>query len=98
MAYRRTFKYFGGVPGRWFIDNFKAGIDKPDCEESWLNTRIHEFAQHYGVTVLSARSGRVIDKGLVEALVGAVRLRTRPFSASSSGSRLFCTVTGRSLL
>ena len=69
MAYRRAFEYFGGVPGRWFIDNFKAGVDSPDREEPRLNPGFGEFAQHHGVAVPSARSGRAIDGGF-EVLVG----------------------------
>ena len=75
MAHRRAFEYFGGVPGRWIIDNLKAGVDQPDREEPRLNPSFREFAQHYGVAVLPARSGRATDKGLVEACVGAVQSR-----------------------
>ena len=63
MAHRRAFEYFGGVPARWIIDNLKAGVDKPDREEPRLNPSFREFAKHYGVAVLPARSGRATDKG-----------------------------------
>ena len=75
MAHRRAFEYFGGVPSRWIIDNLKAGVDKPDREAPRLNPSFREFARHYGVAVLPARSGRATDKGLVEACVGAVQSR-----------------------
>ena len=75
MAHRRAFEYFGGVPSRWIIDNLKAGVDRPDREAPRLNPSFREFAQHYGVAVLPARSGRATDKGLVEACVGAVQSR-----------------------
>ncbi len=78
MAHRRAFEYFGGVPGRWVIDNLKAGVDKPDREEPRLNPSFREFARHYGVAVLPARSGRATDKGLVESCVGAVQSRILP--------------------
>ena len=75
MAHRRAFEYLGGVPSRWIIDNLKAGVDKPDREEPRLNPSFREFARHYNVAVLPARSGRATDKGLVEACVGAVQSR-----------------------
>ena len=37
MAHHRAFEYFGGVPGRWIIDNRKAGVGKADREEPRLN-------------------------------------------------------------
>ena len=74
MAHRRAFEYCGGVPGRRIIDNLKAGGDQPDREEL-LNPSFREFARHYGVAVLPARSRRATDKGLVEACVGAVQPR-----------------------
>ena len=58
LARRSAFEYIGGFPSRWIIDNLKAGVDKPDREESQLNPSFREFAQHYGVAVLPARSGR----------------------------------------
>ena len=75
MAHRRALEYFGGVPGRWIIDNLKAGVHKADREEPQLNASFREFAQHYNVAVLPARSGRATDKGLVESAVGAVQTR-----------------------
>ena len=75
MAHRRALEYFGGVPERWIIDNLKAGVHKPDREEPQLNPSFREFAQHYNVAVLPARSGQATDKGLVEACVGAVQTR-----------------------
>ena len=75
MAHRRALEYYGGVPGRWIIDNLKAGVHKADREEPQLNASFREFAQHYNVAVLPARSGRATDKGLVESAVGAVQTR-----------------------
>ena len=75
MAHRRALEYFGGVPGRWIIDNLKSGVDKPDRKQPQLNPSFREFAQHYNVAVLPARSGRPTDKGLVESAVGAVQTR-----------------------
>ena len=75
MAHRRALEYFGGVPLRWIIDNLKAGVTKADREEPQLNASFREFAQHYHVAVLPARSGRATDKGPVESAVGAVQTR-----------------------
>ena len=75
MVHRRALEYFGGVPSRWVIDNLKAGVHKADREEPQLNASFREFAQHYNVAVLPARSGRATDKGLVESAVGAVQTR-----------------------
>ena len=75
MVHRRALEYYGGVPSRWIIDNLKAGVDKPDREEPRLNPSFREFAQHYNLAVLPARSGRATDKGLVESAVGAVQTR-----------------------
>ncbi len=63
MAHRGAFEYFGGVPGRWIIDNLKAGVDKADREEPRLNPSFAEFARHYRVAVLPARSGQATTRG-----------------------------------
>ena len=75
MAHRRAVEYFGGVPGRWIIDNLKAGVDKPDREEPRLNPSFREFAKHYNTAVLPARTGQPTDKAKVEAAVGAIQTR-----------------------
>ena len=84
---RRALEYFGGVPRRWVIDNLKAGVDAPGREEFRLNPTFAEFARHYGLAVLPARSRRPTDKGPAEAAVRAVQsrillaLRNRTFFA-----------------
>ena len=75
MVHRRALEYFGGVPKCWIIDNLKAGVHKPDREEPQLNPSFREFARHYKVAMLPARSGQATDKGMVEAAVGAVQTR-----------------------
>ncbi len=75
MAHRRALEYFGGTPRRWIIDNLKSGVDKPDREAPQLNPSFREFAKHYSIAVLPARSGQASDKGMVEAAVGAVQTR-----------------------
>ncbi len=57
------------------IDNLKAGVTRADREEPQLNPSFREFAKHYGLAVLPARSGRATDKGTVEAAVGVVQTR-----------------------
>ena len=73
MAHRRELEYFGGVPERWIIDNLKAGVDQPDREELRLNPSLRDFAKHYDLAVLPARSGQTMDKAKVEAAVGATQ-------------------------
>ena len=75
MAHRRALEAFGGVPERWIIDNLKAGVTRADREEPQLNPSFREFARHYGLAVLPARSGQATDKGVVEAAVKAVQTR-----------------------
>jgi len=75
MVHRRALEYFGGCPGRWIIDNLKSGVTKADREEPHLNASFREFANHYGLAILPARSMKPTDKGAVEAAVGAVQSR-----------------------
>ena len=75
MAHRRALEAFGGVPERWIIDNLKAGVTRADREEPQLNPSFREFARHYGLAVLPARSGRATDKATAEAAVGVVQTR-----------------------
>ncbi len=63
MAHRRALESFGGVPERWIINNLKAGVDKPGREEPRLNPSFREFARHYSVAVLRARSDRPPTRG-----------------------------------
>ena len=75
MTHRRALEYFGGTPQRWIIDNLKSGVDEPGSDNLRLNPSFREFALHYEMAVLPARSGRATDKGLVEASVKAVQTR-----------------------
>ena len=75
MVSRRALEYFGGVPRRWVIDNLKAGVDMPGREEVRLNPTFAEFARHYNLAVLPARSRRPTDKGPAESAVRTVQSR-----------------------
>ena len=75
MVHRRTLEYFGGCTKCWIIDNLKSGVTKADREEPHLNPSFREFANHYGLAILPARSMKPTDKGPVEAAVGAVQSR-----------------------
>ena len=94
MVHRRALEYFGGVPERWIIDNLKSGVDKPDREEPQLNPSFREFARHYNVAVLPARSGRATDKG-GRAACGARRGAGRGAGAHRHGlGRAVCREAG----
>jgi transposase len=71
--------FFGGVPAAIVPDNLKSAVIKSNRYEPTLNETFYDFAEHYGTTILPARSYKPRDKSLVE---GAVRiLYTRVYSA-----------------
>jgi transposase len=84
-AHVRMFDCFGGVPEVVVPDNLKAGVTAPHRYEPDLNPTYHEFARHYGVAVVPARSRKPKDKAKVETGVQVVerwilaRLRDRQF-------------------
>ena len=63
--------YFGGVPAAIVPDNLKSAVTKSNKYEPVVNETFADFAQHYGTTILPARSYKPRDKALVE---NAVRL------------------------
>jgi transposase len=70
--------FFGGVPAAIVPDNLKSAVIKSNRYEPTLNETFYDFAEHYGTTILPARSYKPRDKSLVE---GAVRiLYTRVYS------------------
>ena len=75
MAHRRALEYFKGVPKCLVIDNLKSGVIRPDREEPHLNATFREFALHYGLATLPARSCRPTDKGAAESAVRTVQSR-----------------------
>ena len=64
--------YFDGVPSALVPDNLKAAVIKTDKYEPHLNDNFKSFANHYGFTVLPARSRKPQDKAHVENMVKIV--------------------------
>lgn len=61
--------YFGGVPRVLVPDNLKSAVQKASKYEAAINSSFLDFANHYGTTVLPARSYKPRDKALVEKAV-----------------------------
>lgn len=78
------FEYFGGVPQAIVPDNLRAAVSRPG-REPVLTKTYEDLAQHYGTTILPARSRHPRDKGKVEVAVQVAqrwilaRLRHRTF-------------------
>ncbi len=81
----RALQYFGGTPRAMVPDNLKSAVTKARRYEPDLNRSYQEFAEHYGVAVLSARVRRSRDIAKVETSVLVVerwilaRLHNRTF-------------------
>ena len=54
--------YFGGVPAAIVPDNLKSAVTKSNKYEPVVNETFADFAQHYGTTILPARSYKPRDK------------------------------------
>jgi hypothetical protein len=84
-AHVRALTFFGGVPAVLVPDNLKSGVKSPDRYEPDINPSYHEYARHYGVAIVPARSRKPKDKAKVEVGVQVVerwilaRLRDRTF-------------------
>lgn len=80
-------RFFGGVPQLIVPDNPRALIANPDRYEPRANDTVHDFARHYGTSVLPARPYHPQDKGKVESAVQVVerwilmRLRQQKFDS-----------------
>lgn len=70
-----TLDYCGGVPQAIVPDNLKSAVTKSSKYEPTLNETFLDFAQHYGTTILPARSYRPRDKALVENAVKLAYIR-----------------------
>jgi transposase len=70
--------FFGGVPAAIVPDNLKSAVIKSNKYEPTLNETFLDFAEHYGTTILPARSYKPRDKSLVEGMVKI--LYTRVYS------------------
>jgi len=84
-AHTRMLQYFQGVPEIIVPDNLKAGVTSPHLYEPDINPTYLEFARHYGLSVIPARSRKPRDKAVAESAVQVVerwilaRLRNRTF-------------------
>jgi len=84
-AHVRALNFLGGVPEVLVPDNLKAGVKSPHLYEPDINPTYQEFARHYGLAVVPARSRKPKDKAKVEVGVQVVerwvlaRLRDRTF-------------------
>jgi transposase len=68
-ATENTFHFLGGVPKVLVPDNLKSAVTKADKYEAELNSTFLDFANHYGTSVLPARSYKPRDKAPVERAV-----------------------------
>jgi transposase len=68
-AHIHAFEFFQGVPEILVPDNLKVGVSKPCRYEPDINPTYLDLAQHYGTTVIPARSGKPRDKAKVESAV-----------------------------
>ena len=74
-ACENALHFCGGVPAAIVPDNLKSAVTKSSKYEPTLNETFLDFAQHYGTTILPARSYRPRDKALVENAVKIVYSR-----------------------
>jgi len=81
----RMLEYFGAAPEILVSDNLKSGVSKTCRYEPDTNPSYHDFAKHYGIAVIPARSRKPRDKAKVECGVLVVErwilacLRNRSF-------------------
>ncbi len=68
-ATENALHFFGGVPRVLVPDNLKSAVNKADKYEAEMNAAFQDFANHYGTTILPARSYKPRDKSLVEKAV-----------------------------
>ena len=81
----RMLEHFGAAPEILVPDNLKSGVSKTCRYEPDTNPSYHDFANHYGIAVIPARSRKPRDKAKVECGVLVVErwilacLRNRSF-------------------
>lgn len=71
--------YFGGVPKVIVPDNLKSAVTKSHRYEPKINETFSDFAEHYGTSILPARSRKPRDKALVELAVKILYTRIYTF-------------------
>lgn len=69
QATENALHFFGGVPRVLVPDNLKSAVRKAGKYEAEINADFLDFANHYGTSVLPARSYKPRDKALVEKAV-----------------------------
>jgi len=69
QATENALHFFGGVPRVLVPDNLKSAVHKADKYEADVNADFLAFANHYGTSVLPARSYKPRDKAWVERAV-----------------------------
>ena len=74
-SHERAFRYFGGVTEKLIPDNLKTGVKEACFYDPELNPTYRDFAEHYKVAVLPARSRKPQDKAKVEKGVQVVEQR-----------------------
>lgn len=68
-ACENALHFFKGVPLAIVPDNLKSAVVKASKHEPVLNENFKSFADHYGTTILPARSRKPKDKAHVENMV-----------------------------
>jgi transposase len=68
-ATENALHFLGGVPRALVPDNLKSAVVKADKYEAELNSDFLDFANHYGTSILPARSYKPRDKAHVERAV-----------------------------
>ena len=68
-ATENALHYYGGIPRVIVPDNLKSAVNRACKYEAELNENFLDFANHYGTSVLPARSYKPRDKALVENTV-----------------------------
>lgn len=72
LATRHALEYAGGAPRMVTPDNLKSAVTKSDRYEPQINETFNDFAAHYGIAVVPARSKHPKDKALVESSVNLI--------------------------
>ena len=68
-AHIHAFEFFQGVTEIIVPDNLKVGVTSPCRYEPDINPTYQDLAEHYGTTVIPARSAKPRDKAKVESAV-----------------------------
>jgi transposase len=71
-AMARALAFYGGVPQLIVPDNPRALVSQACRYEPTLNATVHDFARHYGVSILPARPYSPKDKASAESAVQVV--------------------------